>query len=250
MNSETWKLSCGLAALGASLAIFPVNASSLLENSPAPVENRCPTGEDALRPDLLYGERLQFKVQRNGDTIGTQTTNFRINGNIVEASTETRLRVRFLFVTAYSLTFESQSTWCTGALQSFSAHMNDNGKTRDVSATYKGGFYDVSGRGGELTVEAPLTVNEYWNQDTLKGGQILNGLNGRIANISVYDMGDDTVEVEGGTVSARHYRMRGDLDTDVWYDKDGRWVRMSFVTKKDKSRIDYYCMTCKPDQME
>ena len=45
---------------------------------------------------------------------------------------------------------------------------------------------------------------------------------------------------------AQRYRYFGDLSVDIWYDGDGRWVKMQF-TAKDGSSIEYVCRSCRRD---
>ena len=47
----------------------------------------------------------------------------------------------------------------------------------------------------------------------------------------------DTVSVAGKSVEARHYLMDSAIDVDLWYDDQGRWVKLSFVARDQQ--IDY-----------
>jgi hypothetical protein len=207
----------------------------------------CEVGPETFtRPDHLYGARLGFDVLRNGDRVGTHDTYFDVDGGRVTVQSETRIRVKVLFVTAYSFNYESQSVWCNGTLTGFSAERSDNGKKRIIRAVRDGQQYEISARWGETRVDGPLHVNEHWNREVLQDGRVINAVNGKLVTVSVTDLGDDIVEVRGGKLPARHYRYSGELETDVWYDRMGRWVKMRFVTKKDQSVIEYYCTTCIP----
>ena len=55
----------------------------------------------------------------------------------------------------------------------------------------------------------------------------------------------DFADVVGREIDATLYRYTGDLDTEVWYDDEGRWVRMRFKAK-DGSVITYQCEVCRP----
>jgi len=60
------------------------------------------------------------------------------------------------------------------------------------------------------------------------------------------------VETERGDVFATHYVYSGELDTEVWYDDEGRWVKMRFKGR-DGSTIEYVCRRCQgpgPSQAE
>jgi geranylgeranyl diphosphate synthase type II len=55
------------------------------------------------------------------------------------------------------------------------------------------------------------------------------------------------VATERGQVPATYYRYTGDLLAELWYDDDGRWVKMRFKGR-DGSMIEYVCRRCQgPD---
>ena len=51
------------------------------------------------------------------------------------------------------------------------------------------------------------------------------------------------VATERGPVMATRYAYSGELQTEVWYDECGRWVKMRFAGR-DGSIIDYVCRQC------
>ncbi|MDA5194805.1 DUF6134 family protein [Govanella unica] len=197
-----------------------------------------------LRPDLLYGNQVSYDIRRNGDLIGHQETRFSTENGILRVVNEGRLKVKVLFVTAYSYSFDSVSLWCGETMTSFEAHVNDNGKKKQILASATSAGMRVNGPEGEVLVAAPLYPTEHWNPATLKTSRILNSQSGRIDAVQVTDLGEELIAINSGSLPARHYSFRGDLDLDVWYDRAGRWVKLRFVTKKDKSVIDYICDSC------
>jgi hypothetical protein len=46
-------------------------------------------------------------------------------------------------------------------------------------------------------------------------------------------------------VEATHYKYEGEIQNDVWYDAEGRWVRMKFLGD-DGSAIEFRCRKCFP----
>ena len=72
---------------------------------------------------------------------------------------------------------------------------------------------------------------------------MLNTLTGQINNVNIKLLGNDDVITENGKIKANYYRYTGDLNTEVWYDADSRWVKMRFEGK-DGSKIEYRCIRC------
>ena len=94
------------------------------------------------------------------------------------------------------------------------------------------------------TYEGPLVPpTTYWNAALPKGGNLLNTMTGGLVQIQVFDQGLDTIRTRNASLRARHCLYSGDLKGEIWYDEDGRWVKLRFRAK-DGSLIDYVCRTC------
>jgi hypothetical protein len=72
---------------------------------------------------------------------------------------------------------------------------------------------------------------------------VLNTLNGEISRVRIASQGRERIQAEGRWIEATRYQYSGDIDTTVWYDDVGRWVKMRF-TAKGGSVIDYVCARC------
>ena len=83
----------------------------------------------------------------------------------------------------------------------------------------------------------------HWNAALLAGGPLLNGMTGEVDEVKVAEQGFDTVSTRNGSLRARHYLYSGDLSGEIWYDEDGRWVKLRFRAE-DGSMIDYICRQC------
>ena len=55
--------------------------------------------------------------------------------------------------------------------------------------------------------------------------------------------GMEKIETERGKVNSIRYAYTGELETDIWYDDNGRWVGMQFMGR-DGSLIKYICKKC------
>jgi hypothetical protein len=51
------------------------------------------------------------------------------------------------------------------------------------------------------------------------------------------------VVTRSGALRARHYLYAGDLNGEIWFDDQGRWVKLRFRAD-DGSIIDYVCRRC------
>ena len=92
-------------------------------------------------------------------------------------------------------------------------------------------------------VKSNLFPTNHWNSLVLGQNQVLNTITGLVNEVSIRDDGLEEVSTERGMINATKYSYTGQLETTVWYDQRGRWVKMEF-SGKDGSTITYKCKKC------
>ena len=138
--------------------------------------------------------------------------------------------------------WDAVELWSGGELQSIEAFTNDDGDLVHVQATRDSEGLQVQTNDGAYETPAVLPIS-HWNAALLEGGPLLNGMTGEVDEVQVFDQGLDTVSTRNGSLRARHYLYSGDLNGEIWYDEDGRWVKLRFRAN-DGSMIDYICRKC------
>jgi hypothetical protein len=196
----------------------------------------------AVDPFRLYGNEIAFDVERDGDVVGRYTINFTRTEQGVLAEAKADVDVSLLFVPVYSLSYHAREFWSGGELQSIEAFTNEDGDLIHVQATRDSAGLQVQTTDGAYVTPAVLPIS-HWNAALLEGGPLLNGMTGEVAEVEVFDQGLDTVSTRKGSLRARHYLYSGDLNGEIWYDEDGRWVKLRFRAN-DGSMIDYICRKC------
>ena len=193
-------------------------------------------------PFRLYGKEIVFDVERDGNVVGQHIVTFTRTGQGVRADSRADINVQLLFVSAYRFRYQSHEVWKGGELQSIEASTNDNGTYSHVQAVRDAAGLEVSSSQGAY--EAPLTQpTSHWNAAVLKGGRLLNTMTGELSKVQFFDQGWDTVSTRNGSLRAHHYLYSGDLNGEIWYDSEGRWVKLRFRAD-DGSLIDYICRRC------
>ena len=94
-----------------------------------------------------------------------------------------------------------------------------------------------------FTVDLPLFPTNHWNAQVLGQDRVLSTLTGRVNEVRIQPQGRETVATERGDLPATRYTYTGDLETEIWYDDAGRWVKMRFEGR-DRSTIEYVCRRC------
>lgn len=96
---------------------------------------------------------------------------------------------------------------------------------------------------GSKVVAPGIYPTTHWNPGVLGASRVLNTISGKVTEVDLIPMGEEQVMVEGRSVTARRFRYTGEIQPDVWYDADGRWVKMRF-NAKDGSTIESVCERC------
>jgi Family of unknown function (DUF6134) len=183
-------------------------------------------------------EKLRFAIMRNGDQIGTHTVEINRGPKETSVNMSTDLAVKVMFIVAYRLQYTTTEKWVGGKLVALNAESDDNGTKHKVSATLKPNGLEVDADGKTSTVDKNIIPGTLWNPEVVKRSQVLDPKDGEVVPITVTDQGVDDLAVDGRTVKARHYVLKGKFQQDVWYDEKGRLVQSSLVAP-DNSVILY-----------
>jgi len=203
------------------------------------------TGGAIAAPDplALYGGRIAFDVQRKDRVIGTHIVQFQRTDAGLATHSAVEMAIDVLFFKAFRYRYNSEALWREGTLHRLAVEIDDNGRRSRLAARHQGGKLLVSRGSSAFDADSGLHPSEHWNADVLTQRQLLNTLTGNINNVAIQKVGREYVDTERGPVAANHYRYTGDLAAEVWYDDDGRWVKMRFKGR-DGSMIQYRCRAC------
>ena len=193
-------------------------------------------GAKSVNANGMSGD-LRFDVMRNGTEIGYHVLSFRQEGERLTVDIDIELRVKFAFITAYRYEHRNREEWEGGRLLGFKSRTNDNGTRTAVETRLEEGELVIVGSDGRLTGPASLLPTTYWHRNFMDRERWIDTQNGRIVESAVTPEGSERIESAGRMIEANRFKLRGDLDVDLWY-HDDRWVKLGF-TASDGSRIDY-----------
>lgn len=182
--------------------------------------------------------KLDFAVLRDGEPIGSHEMSFRRDGDALAVDVRTRVAVKVLFVTAYRFEHDGRELWRDGRLVRLDSVTDDDGTKHSLHVEANGRGLQVVGDGQTAEIDAAMLPASLWHEGVVRSGALLNTLDGRTMAVRVEDLGQETVTARGRAVPARHYRITGDLERELWYDADAVLVRVRFKGK-DGSDILY-----------
>lgn len=218
-----------------SLALAGVDGDGLPDVQQLPVE-------------LLYGDSIEFDIVRNGNLVGSHNVTFENRDDALSVVTDFQLEIGALFMTFFELTYRSEAVWRNGQLFSLFSRTDRNGNVSTVEADVVDGMLRGLGPNGPFTAPLDVYPTNHWNAGVKSSTQLINTITGRVSDVRLVPVGVEQVQTERGLVEATRYRYDGAIENEVWYDSQGRWVRMQFPGG-DGSRVELHCRKCFPRQV-
>ena len=195
-------------------------------------------------PLALYGSEIEFDVFRDGERVGKHSVRFqKISSDNFEVIARLDLRVTILTIPVYDYAYHSQAKWKKGRLEGLFVNIDDDGAKSTVRASMQEGKLLVVGPKGKTVIPSAIFPTNHWNVAVLLETRVLNTLSGETSQVKITKQRLEKIRAEGRWIEATKYQYTGDIDTTVWYDDKGRWVKMRFPAKGG-SIIEYECTTC------
>ena len=183
----------------------------------------------ALAPASLHADpqaqRFAYAIMRNGAQIGQHEMAITTQGESVTVDFRTQIKVKVMFVNAYSFGYAGREIWTQNSFASFQSKTNDNGAQHAVSATADGDKTVISADGKIVNGPGDVIPASFWNMAFLTRSNFFHTENGQLLKISVIDLGKEQLATRMGPRLGHHYRLMGGLERDLWFDQRGTPLR-------------------------
>ena len=175
--------------------------------------------------------KLDYKVTREGDDIGTQSVEFIRNGDRLTVRTHVAIAVSMVGITVFHFTHEAEEQWQDGRLVRITSQTDDDGQPRQVDLKLDGGRLRGTYNGHAVDYAGDLIPASLWHPQTVYQSVLLDPIKGRDRKVTIADKGEEPLQVRGQTVRAHHYSMTGQISREIWYGPDGQIVQVRFPAK-------------------
>jgi len=166
-------------------------------------------------------EERVFDITRDGNKIGTQVVDITRDGDKTTVKFKTHIEVEIMFVVVHRFDHIATEIWNGGKFVSYKAFTKENSDVNKLTAAAEGDKIALTVNGEEKNVDGSLVFASFWNRDFVGQKTLLHQDTGRELSVEVADLGDDTIALkDGSSVKARHYKISGDLERDLWFDGD------------------------------
>lgn len=212
--------------LSRRLALRLVLAAGMLATVAVPV-GAVAGWRDAVPPE----GRLDYRISRGGSVVGKQIVDVEHDGDGFLVRTQITIEVTFLSLTLYRFEHDAVETWTDGRLTGLVSRTDDDGKDREVELKAEGERLMGSYNGNPVDLPGDIIPASLWHPKTVGATVLLDPIRGRSRDVAVADLGIESITVAGSEVEAHHYSVTGQITREVWYDSDGKLVKVEFEAK-------------------
>jgi hypothetical protein len=186
----------------------------------------------------LANQTWDFRVFLDQKEIGTHRFDLVDRDGERQLTSEARMAVKVLFVTAYTYDHHDVEHWNGDCLSKLSSSTDDNGDKHRVDVQRRGGETVVQTLEGTQRLGQCVLTFAYWNPAMLQQTELLNSQDGKHVKVKITDAGADDIVVRGLKTPARRYELRSEkLSIDLWYSEQQEWLALESRTERGQKLI-------------
>jgi hypothetical protein len=171
--------------------------------------------------------RTEFEILMNGKPIGRHSVTVSKSADV----TNVRIAIDMsgkIGPIGFTYRHRCEEAWRGTQLTSLNCTDKENRSSKSVAANLRGTDLVVDGTGYKGSAPASLLPSSWWRFSTINQTRLLDSRDGKLSRVNVNRVGEEVLQIGGTPVRANHYQVRGAVNTDLWYDGTGRWVRTAF----------------------
>jgi hypothetical protein len=169
--------------------------------------------------------------------IGTLTDTIDRTPDVTRIESRLRIRVEILGIAVYSQASDTTEIIHGNRLVSLQSVSEKDGHHLEVHGHAQDGTFVVNGTAGLSTGPATTMPSDPWLLKSIGQGTLVYPVTGKIAKASVSGGDRETIAVNGGPLTVRHFWVEGENREDVWLDSRG--IPVMFRSIEDGTAIDF-----------
>lgn len=173
----------------------------------------------------------RFLVLRHGNVIGRHAFGFSRRDGDFLVDVVIDIAVDLLGVTLFRFTHRAEEVWRDGWLHALNSVTDDDGTLWQVESERHDGALRGRVNGVGFDVSGYVIPASLWHRDTPRSQVLFGTIDARTKVVRSDDLGPEPVTAAGRRLEARHYRLTGELERDVWYGPDCDIVRVTFPAR-------------------
>ncbi len=176
--------------------------------------------------------KIQFDVLRKGKPFGRHNVSFQpTEDGGFTATADVELTAKIGPITVYKYRHKSVETWKDGKIIALEAETRKDGDDIEARAMRTADGLAVKGTNYSGLYPASVIPANHWNISQLYRNKMLSTEGGQPLDVAVTDLGRDTLVINGQEIEATKFQLDSDLSVFLWYDDNGRWLKLSFTAR-------------------
>ena len=169
-----------------------------------------------------------FSLLWRGLDVGFSNIKLKRSGKKVIANIEVKISVKILNFDAFSYNLKNEEVWESGILTKINSETIIGKKTEFVSGKRKKNGFNIEGSKFSGLVEGNPATTSYFSPEFLKRKIWISTQDGDPLSVSATKIGPDIAKSINGEIPATLWKISGDLDLDLLYAEDGKWLGSRF----------------------
>jgi hypothetical protein len=163
-----------------------------------------------------------YTILRNGDPVGQQRLEFVGDGKRLRVLSHTTLDVNFLGMNLYGFEQQVEEVHEGDRIVTLTSEADDDGTDKKVTLKLDGERLKGNYNGDTpRSIDPTLKTTLFWQQPAIGTGRLLDLLRAKVRDVTVTDLGAETLGLPAGKIVAHHLRVSGEIQRDLWYDPGG-----------------------------
>ena len=190
----------------------------------------------------------KFDIIRKNKIIGTHEILFSKNNRDLIIETNIDIKVKILFVTAYTFSHQSKEIWRNGnfiKIDGFSDFEDE--REYFIKGEIKDGFLFASGMDGELKLDKNMIPSNFWNIETMYQDEIFDTQKGIVRKLSVKESGKEIIKINNKKIDCIKFILNASShpkdknifpEYTLWYSKEEELMKYRFIGTKNNKMVE------------
>ena len=191
----------------------------------------------------------EFEIYRNNKKIGFHKLSFKNIEDKIVVNTQIEMIVKLGIIPVFTYFYKGEELWVDNNFIRAKTITKKNNKNFKFEEERKNKKMEIKSRGKVFFEDSDSLITSYWNQNWMKKKVLIDSQHGKKRLINVEKKNYEKIKTVNGDVFAQRFKVTGTqdkpngkkIDYDIWYDEEGRWVKIIFKVKK--SFIEYFLVT-------
>ena len=201
----------------------------------------------ALSFPIPSDNKVSFDVIRKNKIIGSVNSEFEKENDKLKIRTILEIKVKLLFIPAYSFFQDTTETWVNEELIEVKGYTDfEDEREYFIDGEDNDEFFIAKGMDGLLTLNKDIIPSNFWNIDILNQKELFDIQKGIMREIIVKDLGQEKVIIDDNEIISNKYSLNASTNPKdkgpfpeytLWYNENGELMKFKFTNWKDKKVV-------------